>query len=272
MKYFVKVSITLSFLILIILGCEKIPDGIINPEVNSFQVTSVTAPDTFNFNNLDSTLNVSLRLQGSIIPIKEPLGFLQNSKTRETLIAINLSKLQKTDSSGIIIAVANGYVEMQQKFPSGNYDLVFQTINEESQIAATIAVHKFFYNNGKENFLPEISNLKIYYTTEQPTLRDTVEINKDFIVSIRTIDADGLDDISKVSFDLFHPDFPNPSQFLMYDDGDVLHGDAIAGDGIFSRKLSFNQTASNLNWKFNFSAIDKNDSTSNVITHNLYVK
>ena len=271
MKDFLKVSIALILLLFVFIGCEKIPDGIINPKVNFFQVTALAAPDTFYFNNLDSTLSVSLKMQGNVIPFKDPLGFLQNSKTRKTLVAIRLKDLQQSFSSGVLTATATGYVEMKQAFASGNYNLVFQTIDSESQIATTIAIHKFFYNNGKGNFSPEITNLQMYYATEQPALRDTVKRNKDIIFSIKVSDADGLNDISKVSFNLFRPDNSSVGNFIMFDDGDVKHGDAAAGDGIYSLKNSFGTTSSVGVWKFDFSAVDKSDSTSNVITHNLYV-
>jgi len=271
MKNFLKVSIAIILLLFAVFGCEKIPDGVINPKVNSFQVTSVTAPDTFKFNNLDSMMAVSLTLKGSINPIKDPLGFLQNAKTRQTLVAIRLKDLQQSDSSGVITATVNGYVEMKQAFASGNYNLVFQTIDPKSQISTIIAEHKFFYNNGKANFLPEITNLQMYYITEQPTLRDTVERNKDIIFSIKVTDVDGLNDISKVSFDLFRPDNSSVGNFIMFDDGDAGHGDALSGDGIYSLKNSFGSTSAVGFWKLVFFAIDKSDSTSNVITHNLYV-
>lgn len=273
MKYLLKTSIVSILLLLLFFGCEEIPDGVIVPTSNSFQVIAVTAPDTFSFNPSDSTIRISLKLKGTVMPLKDPLGFLQNSTTRETLVAIWLDNIIKqTDTTGIITATAEGHVKMKEAFPSGNYNLIFQTIDSGSQISTIIAEHKFFYNNGKENFQPEITNLKMYYVAEQPTLRDTVDRNKDIIFSLKVSDANGLSDILKVSFDLFRPDSSSVGNFIMFDNGDAGHGDAAAGDGIFSLKNSFLPTSAVGNWNFIFTAVDNSDSTSNVITHNLYVK
>lgn len=272
MSYLLKISIVTAFVLFLFFGCDNIPDGIITPPINSYQVTNITAPDTFKFSPTDSTLQISISLRGNIVPLGDPLGFLQNAKTRETLISIKLMNIQKEDSSGMTTATITGYLEMKESFPSGEYNLVFQSVDSETQIATIIAEHKFFYNNGTENFLPEITNLKMYYETEQPTLRDSVDRNKNIIFSVKVLDANGLNDISKVSFDLFRPDSSSVGNFKMFDDGDVLHGDATAGDGIYSLLNSFGSSSQTGIWKFNFIAIDNSDSTSNIITHNLNVK
>lgn len=272
MKFLLKNIIISAIFLLLFFRCEKIPDGIIAPASTSFQVVSVTAPDTFNFSPSDSTVQISLQLKGTVMPLRDPLGFLKNSTTQQTLVSILLDNIKQTNSNGIITATATGHIKMQEAYPTGNYNLVFQTIDPESQISTIIAEHKFFYRNKIENFQPKVSSLKMYYVTEQPILRDSVDRGKDIIFAVKVSDANGLNDISKVSFNLSRPDNSSVGNFVMFDDGDTGHGDAAAGDGIFSLKNSFGPTAPVGNWHFSFSAVDNSDSTSNVITHNLYVK
>jgi len=272
MKYLLKTSIVSALLLFLFFGCEKIPDEVIAPTSNSFQVVSITATDTFDFSPSDSTVQVSLQIKGTVMPLRDPLGFLQNSTTNKTLVPILLDNIQQSETNGIITATAAGQIKMEEAFPSGNYNLVFQIVDSKSHIPTIIAEHKFFYRNKIENFQPKVSNIKMYYVIEQPILRDTVDRGKDIIFSVKVSDANGLNDISKVSFDLFRPDNSSVGNFIMFDDGDAGHGDASAGDGIFSLKNSFGQTSAVGNWSFIFSAVDNSDSTSNVITHNLYVK
>jgi hypothetical protein len=59
----------------------------------------------------------------------------------------------------------------------------------------------------------------------------------------------------------------------MFDNGDKSGaGDEKAGDGFYSLKNSFGKTAQTGKWRFEFRAIDKADSLSNKIIHELLVK
>jgi hypothetical protein len=58
----------------------------------------------------------------------------------------------------------------------------------------------------------------------------------------------------------------------MVDDGDENLGDEVAGDGIYSFKNIFAETAQVGVWKFEYSAVDKSGLKSNTIMHNLYLQ
>ena len=59
----------------------------------------------------------------------------------------------------------------------------------------------------------------------------------------------------------------------MYDDGNPVHGDAIAGDGIYSQIISLPPTGvTKGTYRWEFQAQDREKKTSNIIIHNIVVK
>ena len=102
-------------------------------------------------------------------------------------------------------------------------------------------------------------------------LRDTLENETEFILSINVSDENGLSDIDSVYTDFYSPNNPSAIRVLLYDDGDGEHGDMTAGDGIFSLKNIFSADATGER-KFEFWARDNAGELSNMITHNVVVK
>ncbi len=68
-------------------------------------------------------------------------------------------------------------------------------------------------------------------------------------------DSDGLSDIDSAYFRNFTS--TSPTNFLMYDDGDSLHGDVTANDGIYSRVVSIDPSTSLGVKEFHFYVVDK---------------
>jgi len=109
---------------------------------------------------------------------------------------------------------------------------------------------------------------------------DTVALNQSFVFSIEASDLNGLADIEGVFFRLYRPDGSlvldtqnSLDFFLMHDDGNTeVFGDLVAGDGIYTFKNLFAQTAPIGMWRFEFQAQDRRNVLSNKIIHNIVVK
>ena len=139
-----------------------------------------------------------------------------------------------------------------------------------------IASHNFEYDNLQNNIAPIISNPLFYYVGSEASLMDTIQngtINE-FTLSIKVVDSNGLSDIDSVYVDLFNYQDSNNTtitpKILLYDDGNNIHGDNVAGDGIYSRNGSFPDDSEG-NRKFDFVAIDRLGVKSNIVSHNFVV-
>ncbi len=105
---------------------------------------------------------------------------------------------------------------------------------------------------GKLSHVPVLSQL---------SMPDTVSrtVGTLLVLSVRVQDAAGLQDVKSVYFNTTKPDgsASGGNPFLMYDDGDVsLHGDAVAGDGRYSLKISIASQNATGNYRFDFYAED----------------
>jgi hypothetical protein len=106
---------------------------------------------------------------------------------------------------------------------------------------------------------------------------DTVKLgnqSQSLLLTVRANDPDGLSDIAKVLFNSYKPDgtASGGNPFLMYDDGLAAHGDASAGDGIFSLLISLPSNTQLGTYRFEFQAFDRSSEPSNVIILRLTVK
>ena len=96
-----------------------------------------------------------------------------------------------------------------------------------------------------------------------------VEIDRDLLFTINVFDANGQNDIKKVIFDLeWNGEFVG--FFELNDDGE--NGDESAGDGIYSRKQSFNSSTKGSIFNLIYQAEDQSGEKSNVITQLIYVE
>jgi hypothetical protein len=91
---------------------------------------------------------------------------------------------------------------------------------------------------------------------------------------ITATDLDGQSDIYRVYFNSFIPPKGTPSTsnpFFMYDDGDIIHRDVIAGDGVYSLAVKLPKTTKIGTYRFEFHAIDRSLDSSNVTTHTIVI-
>jgi hypothetical protein len=91
---------------------------------------------------------------------------------------------------------------------------------------------------------------------------------------ITATDLDGQSDIYRVYFNSFIPPNGTPSTsnpFFMYDDGDIIHRDVIAGDGVYSLAVKLPKTTKIGTYRFEFHAIDRSLDSSNVTTRTIVI-
>ncbi|MGE5353038.1 MAG: hypothetical protein ACM3P0_13220 [Acidobacteriota bacterium] len=251
------------FITLIILaGCEKNPTGVVDKSDESFHITKIDAPANINYNN-DSSFTTSLKIENPSC-LKDV--WMDIAYSGEKVIYDHVSLLDNGIlQNGDLIKGDNLFsarVYLSKNNLSGLYRVnYFVDANGEIYPAG---IHTFSFINGKVNSAPEISNLQ---------MPDTVRVGEVFVFTIKAFSAAGLSDIKRVSFRFERQDGTVSDLFDMHDDGNVeSYGDNVAGDGIYSFRNYFSEAAQGQSRKFIFQAASYNDSLSNIITHNIYIK
>jgi len=253
------------FLIIPILiwGCEKTYDNLIDTSTENYQVSSIAGiKDT-----------VDLKVPGdSLLPLR--LIFTPQSEVTKAYFDIYASDNSRLNASPVEMQeVTENIFENQfilkRENPIGNYTVRFSASGLDGN-TKQVAVASFYFNNGQDNLAPVISNL---------LCPDSVARGVSFIFSVKADDPNGRNDILAAFFSLYRPDGtvveenPGDIYFAMHDDGNLtVFGDSTANDGIYSFRNSFSPTSMTGNWKFIFQAIDRSDSLSNIIEHYLLVQ
>jgi hypothetical protein len=245
---------------LLIWGCEKTYDNLIDTSTENYQLSSVVGiKDTIDLKNPGDSL-LALRLI-----------FTPQSQVGKVFFDVYASDNSRLNSSSVEMQeVTENIFENQfilkRENPIGNYTVRFSASGNQG-ITKQIAVASFYFNNGQDNVPPVISNL---------IAPDTVTIGSDttFIqLNLDVEDANGLSDVLSVWFDSYLPN-GNPSSqnpIALYDDG-ISGGDVTAGDGKYSRIVILppvGVTKGTYRWEFR--ARDRSGTLSNQIIHFLVV-
>lgn len=252
-------------------GCSNKYDGVIDTGTTNYQVTNLSSFPDFLYAPEDSsivaniTFNSSTDIKSVFANIITPYGDILNSSP---------VPLYDDGNNALHGDVAKGDNTFSNKYPfgesylNGQYTIEYYLVNNENS-TVLVAEHNFIYNNNITDAAPVVSNLVAPDTVTISA--DTVHIN----LSIQVADSNGLKDIEYVFFNSFLPN-GNPSSqnpFLMFDDGNPVHGDAIAGDGIYSQIISLPPTGvTKGTYRWEFQAQDREKKTSNIITHYIVVK
>jgi hypothetical protein len=262
----------LIFLIpLFIWGCNPKYDTVIDSLVTNYQVTDVSTSNDTLYVPYDSliVINISFnsvaQIKSVFVNIISPDGNSLNSSSVYLYNDGNDSihgDITKDDNT-----FSNKY-PFSQSFLNGNYNIRFfvQDLNNK---VLMVAEHNFRYNNNITDIPPIVFNL---------IAPDTASIASDTLhipLFIQAADSNGLNDIQYVYFNSFLPSGKASSQnpFLLYDDGNSIHGDVLAGDGIYSQIISLPPSGVTLGtYRWEFQAIDRERKISNIIIHNIVVK
>ena len=268
MEKFATNILGLLLFVIIFISCDEIPDGIVDTQIVDYRVLNVIAPVSFTPTSTDSFFVTSLKIDnsGSVNEVWCTIKILGSTKNIYERINLfdngdaNSSDAKKGDS------VYTGKFLMSRQFSSGEYVIEYfikDNINNEGSNITSVVVHKFVFDNGKNNKPPVISDL---------TMPQSVNRNVDFIIQVKVSDPDGLADISRVEFDLYQPGGSYIGKFVLLDDGNTASdGDITAGDGIYSSKRSFRTEATPGVWKFVFHATDLAGNPSNTITFDMTI-
>jgi len=240
---------------LLIWGCEKTYENLIDTSTDNFQVNSLSGIKDINLleNPEDSILTFTMTFSsGSFVSDAYfDIYFSDNSKVNSSPVEMQ-EIFDNTYSAQYFLGRAN---------PIGNYTVRFSAIGIEGT-AKQVALGSFQFNNGQENLPPEISN-----TVIDP---DTAVVNDTTIIftSVEAMDPNGASDILEIYFIVYRPDgTTNNSKVLLFDDGKPENGDVVAGDGIYSRLIQVNQNNQKGTYRFEFRAKDRLGDLSNILNH-----
>ncbi len=264
----------LIFLIpLFIWGCSKKFGDVIDPVTSNYQVINVTSfPDT-TYKTGDSvftfsiSLNSSLGINSIFFNVIDPDG---NTLNDSPVALFDDGKPAHGDAAQNDNIFSNRF-PFSQSYVNGKYSIKYY-INDNNGTSLA-AVHNFIYNNNQTDFPPIVSNL---IAPDTLTQQDTSYVY--IVVTIAAFDSNGAKDIRMVYYNSFLPDGTPSKQnpIVMYDDGSSDHGDAVAGDGIYSVIVQLppkNVSAvPSGTFRWEFQALDREGILSNKIIHNVVIK
>jgi hypothetical protein len=249
---------------LLIWGCEKSYEEIIDSGTDNYQVSTIAGiKDTVDLRKEpgDSLLNLRLIFTPSSQVYKAYFDIYASDNSR--------LNTQPVEMFEVIDNLYENQFSLKREYPIGNYIIRFYAEGFEGNLKQ-VALGTFYFKNGQDNLPPVISNV---------ICPDTVSRGINFVFSVKTVDPNGRADILSTFFSLYRPDGtpveenPGDIYFAMDDSGNLeVFGDSTANDGVYSFKNSFSPTSMTGQWKFVFQAIDRSNSLSNVIEHYLLVQ
>ena len=248
-------KIVLLLLPILIIGCEKTFDNLIETTPNNYQVILVGPIDSVTYTPNDSLITIRILFAGS-------------SEVNEVFCDIFASDESKLNSSPFQLFDDNdnnrffNEFPLSEFYPNGIYNIKYYVKNTDETMQQ-VALGSFKYNNGQDNLPPEIANTVVDPDTVVVTSLTTI------FTSVEASDPNGQNDILKVFFIVYNPDGSTSGNELeLFDDGNVNdHGDLTADDGIYSRLIQVDQANEKGTYRFEFSARDRGGKSSNIIDH-----
>jgi hypothetical protein len=259
------------FCCLILSGCDKAPDNLVNQNPLDYQVTGISAPDTVNYAAQDSVVTTSLQISnpGTVKNVWCSVSSLDGSNIIFPQVLLNTTASTGTGTTQNAKSFSGTFI-MNKNLAAGQYQIEYYVENNvwlSPQNLTNAGSKIFVFQNG----VPPVISIN--------AMPNSVSTDSSFVVSIKATSAKGLQDISQVYFRLYTPGgvVVDPGNglgyFVMNDDGKLsTDGDQTAGDGIYSAKESFKAGTITGSWRFEFQAKDIRNGLSNVIIHNIVVK
>ncbi len=252
----IKKIITVLFVATLFLGCEEIPNDVIEIQTVDYVIENISAPSEVIFKE-NNILQTSMKVN-NFEDIKK-VWFSIDTLNGAFSISPNIG--MESNNNNLYV----GKFEFHESVYPGTYEIKYyikDNINVDGENVRKVGSRLFDYKIEKGNIPPKIMEYNIYDNAVQGGY---------IIVSVRAIDQNGPDDIKSVYFELFYPNgtqvtsSDSNTQFLMFDNGNSTNGDLVANDGIFSSKYALDSLAVLGDWKIVVYAIDKQDSISKPI-------
>ena len=266
-------KISFFFLALLLAGCSKDYNTVVDVPVQNFQVSAVGTINSYTYNPTAPDIVIKVKLSATegvnsvYCDVYKPDNKLLNTNHLELLDNGNLSANGDSVSGDNIYSNKLG---MQDTYANGNYNVkYYASMKDGSDVL--VAQQVIAFDNGQNNIAPVISSL---------VMPDTVQTGNKFTFTVQASDSNGLTDISQVYYELFDPsgskivNSKGISKFPLSDSGDSSNsGDLVANDGIFTNNLTFpNNPQYTGDWVFKFHAVDSGGKISNEISKTVTVK
>jgi hypothetical protein len=253
-------------------GCQKSFNSLVDAPSTTAQVINILTADSAAYHQADSTIVLSVQLSSSSGVKSVEANIIAADFSQVNTSPVILYDNGNLADNGDAKAGDNIYSNefpLSTYYPNGRYTVQYY-ITDESNNTQLVAVHLFTFNNMQTNKAPVISDL---------SMPGNVSLGSSFTFSLKVSDANGLSDIDSVYYQLYKPNgtlvvnSQGISKFPLSDIGDTqTTGDVTAGDGIYTMKLTFPSGQPTGSWKFQFKAVDREGSYSNIITQNVVVQ
>lgn len=266
-NFLVKITLALFFLQVLFWGCEKEYTNVIETPQTSYQVMNVTLKDSIQYPlDISATFTVRFNNSDDIKNVKLDIYSPEDQKISSGIQLLDNGKPANGDETAND-DIYSAKISIDSNNINGNYEIKLY-VTDKLDLTKQVATAKYYYNNGKSNAAPVISEDIIDPDT---LVVDTIKI---IWCNVKANDANGKNDISKVYFVVYKPDgTSNNSQLELYDDGNIAdHGDFIANDGVYSLLISVNENNEKGAYRFEFRAKDRSNKLSNIINHTVLIQ
>jgi hypothetical protein len=254
--------------VLLIIGCDKIPSGVSDPKPNDYQVVKIVAPSEFFYTTANKILSTSVQLSTSENVSSVWLNIYSSDGTQ-----LNSGEFILKDdgnwSNGDFYAndnIYSGQFELKSEYPIGQYRIDY-FVDDNAKNSHLVAVHYFMFDKEQVNVPPFISNLSA------PDSIKLTGAEMFFTITLEVADSNGQNDIKQVFFNSYLPPDGRPSSqnpILLYDNG--TNGDKVPNDGTYSVTIQLPATGVATGvYRWEFQAMDRSDSLSNKIIHNVVI-
>ncbi len=165
---------------ILIIGCEKTFDNLIETTPNNYQVILVGPIDSVTYTPNDSLITIRILFTGS-------------SEVNEVFCDIFASDESKLNSSPFQLFDDNdnnrffNEFPLSESYPNGIYNIKYYVKNADDKLQ--VAIGSFKYNNGQDNVAPVVSNL---------VMPDSIQAGETILFHVEVSDSNGLNDIEFV--------------------------------------------------------------------------
>lgn len=261
----------LLFLPLLLIGCDKTYDEIIDPSHNNYQAYSVSPVDSIRYVLEDSlvTFRINFSLNSSVGDVYCSVTASDGSRITDKYLQLYDNGNSANGDNIPNDKIYSNKLPLSKYYPNGYYTTKYYVQEQDNELRQ-IATGKFKYNNGQDNEVPIVSNLQ---------MPDSIQAGETIVFSVDVSDGNGLNDIESVYYQTYNPNgelivnSQGISKFPLFDDGKTSeNGDVTAGDGKFTVTLTFPSSAQHGIWRFVFQARDRSGVLSNTIDHNILIQ